>query len=94
MGAIARRVLGCIDLAAAIAFLMLTFGMAVSFQYLLFSAGLLLVKSFFMLAGDVLSFIDFFSSLILVFSIFFSLPAIFLWIPAFLLLAKATVSFI
>lgn len=94
MGAILRRILGCVDLAAAIAFLMLTFGMSVSFQYIFFCGGLLLLKGLFIFTGDVLSFIDFFSAIILFVSVLISLPVIFLWIPAFLLLAKATVSLI
>ena len=88
------KVLGGIDLAAALAFLLLIFGMDVFTQFLLFCAGLLLMKGLFVLSGDVLSVIDLVSSLFLILSIFFALPAILLWVPAFLLLAKGFVSFL
>ena len=87
------KILGAIDLAAAIAFLMFIFGMNVWTQYLLFCASLLLLKSFFIISGDILSVIDLVSSMILFLSIFFTLPMVFFWIPAFLLFAKAIVSF-
>ena len=88
------KVLGGIDLAAALAFLLLIFGMDVFTQFLLFCSGLLLIKGLFVLSGDVLSVIDLVSSLFLILSIFFALPAILLWVPAFLLLAKGFVSFL
>ncbi|MDO8460033.1 MAG: hypothetical protein Q7S74_02915 [Nanoarchaeota archaeon] len=88
------KVLGVIDLAGAIAFLMLIFGMNIFLQYLLFCAGLLLLKGMFIITGDFLSIIDIFSSVILFLSLLFNMPAILLWIPAFFLLAKGTVSFI
>jgi hypothetical protein len=88
------KILGAIDLASAIAFLMLIFGMNVFTQYLLFCAGLLFLKGLFVFTGDILSGVDIISSLFLILSIFFTLPAILLWIPAFLLLAKGVVSFI
>ena len=88
------KVLGGIDLAAALAFLLLIFGMDVFTQFLLFCSGLLLMKGLLVLSGDVLSVIDLVSSLFLILSIFFALPAILLWVPAFLLLAKGFVSFL
>lgn len=88
------KILGGIDLAAAIAFLMLIFGMSVFTPYILFCSGLLLLKGMFILGGDVLSVIDIFASILLIISIFLTLPAILLWIPAFFLLAKGVVSFI
>jgi len=88
------KILGGIDLAAAVAFLMLIFGLDVFTQYLLFSAGLLFMKGLFIFTGDVLSAVDLFAALVLLLSIFFALPAILLWIPAFLLLGKGMVSFI
>lgn len=88
------KVLGAVDLAAAIAFLMLVFGMDVLLQYMLFCAGLLFLKGLFILGGDVLSVIDLASSIILLLSVFFALPIAFLWVPAFLLFAKGVVSFL
>ena len=88
------KVLGAVDLASALAFLMLVFGCDVYFQFLLFCAGLLFLKGLFILTGNVLSGFDLFSSALLILSIFFPLPAFLLWIPAFLLLAKGFVSLI
>jgi len=88
------KILGGIDLIAAFAFLMLIFGITPFVQFILFCAGLLVVKGLFIFTGDLLSFVDIFSSLVLLLSLFLTLPAILLWIPAFLLLAKGFVSFI
>ncbi|MBS3088761.1 hypothetical protein J4402_03190 [Candidatus Pacearchaeota archaeon] len=89
------KILGGIDLASALAFLMLIFGIDVFTQFILFCAGLLFLKGMFILTGEIiLSVIDIFASAMLLLSIFFSLPAILLWIPAFLLLAKGLESFI
>jgi len=88
------KILGAIDVVAGIIFLMLIFGMNAPFQILLFFAGLLLLKGMFIITGDVLSLIDLASSLLFFISIFFSLPALLLWIPAFILFAKGFVSFI
>ncbi|MFH1802085.1 MAG: hypothetical protein ABH864_01400 [archaeon] len=87
------KILGGIDLAAALAFLMLIFGMNIFHQYLVFCAGLLLVKGMFILMGDILSAIDLIAALLLFLSIPFTLPSVLLWIPAFFLLAKGVVSF-
>jgi len=87
------KILGGIDLAAALAFLMLIFGMDVFSQYLLFCAILLFVKGLFVFMGDILSAIDLIAAIILIISVSFMLPSIFLWIPAFFLLAKGAVSF-
>jgi hypothetical protein len=88
------KILGGIDIASALAFLMLIFGMNVLPQYLIFCAGLLLLKGLFVLMGDVLSGIDLISSLLLFLSIPFNLPSVLLWIPAFFLLAKGMISFV
>jgi hypothetical protein len=88
------KILGGVDLAAAFAFLMMIFGTEVFSAYLLFCTGLLFVKGMFVLGGDILSIVDVFSALILFFSLFFMMPIILLWIPAFLLLAKGVLSFL
>ena len=88
------KILGGIDLVSALAFLMLTFGLDVWTRFLLFCAGLLIMKGMFVITGDVLSVIDLFSAGILIISIFFSLPAIFFWVPAFFLLSKGFISFV
>lgn len=88
------KILGAIDLAAGLAFLMLIFGMNVPLQLILFCAGLLLLKGMFVFIGDVLSVIDIFSSLILLLSLLFSIPIFLLWVGAFFLIAKGFVSFL
>lgn len=88
------KVLGAIDIAGALAFMLMLFGMQIWIQYLLFCAGLLLVKGMFIFTGDVLSIIDIFSGGILIFSLVFTLPTILLWIPLFMLLSKGVVSLI
>lgn len=88
------KILGGIDLLSSFALLMLIFGITPLLQFSLFCAAILLLKGMFVLTGDVLSAIDLFSSIILLLSIFLSLPSILLWIPAFLLLAKGFVSFL
>jgi hypothetical protein len=53
------------------------------------------MKGMMIFTGEVpLSVIDLFSSLMLILSIFLGLPAVLLWIPAFLLMAKGIVSFL
>ena len=86
------KILGGIDLAAALAFFMLIFGMNVFHQYLVFCAGLLFIKGTFILMGDILSAIDLIAALLLFLSIPFALPTSILWVPAFFLLAKGVVS--
>ncbi len=88
------KVLGGIDVAAAIGFLFIIFGFDLFTPYLLACAGLLFLKGLFILTGNILSILDLFASLMLLLCIFFVPPLILLWIPAFLLLAKGLVSFI
>ena len=88
------KILGGIDCISAALFLCMIFGIDPWLRVILFCAGLLLMKGLFILTGDVLSIIDIFSSIILLLSIFFTLPTTLLWIPAFLLIAKGLVSFL
>lgn len=88
------KLLGSIDAAAALAFLMLMFGITPYMQFVLFCAGLLFLKGLFILTGDFLSIVDLASSIILLVTLFFTPPTAFLWIPALLLLSKAVVSFL
>lgn len=88
------KILGALDIASAIAFLMFIFGMDVFTAYLVFCGGILLMKGLFVVIGDVLSVVDLFSSLLLFSSIFFVVPLPLMWISAFLLLAKGVVSFL
>ena len=87
------KILGGIDIAAAIAFLMLAFGIHPFTPFLIFCAALLILKGMFVLTGDVLSVIDLISAVLLIVAISFTLPTILLWIPALMLFAKGIVSF-
>jgi len=88
------KILGGIDIAAAFVFLLLAFGSHPATQVILFCSSLLFAKGLFILTGDIISVIDIFSFIILVMSIFFALPVILYWIPAFLLLGKGFLSFL
>jgi len=89
------KLLGAIDMLAALLFLMQAFGIDPYVRILLFVGGLLLVKGLFIFTGEiVLSAIDLFAALFLLVSIFFTLPIIIPWACAFLLIAKGVVSFI
>jgi hypothetical protein len=88
------KILGFIDFFAAMAFLMLVFGIDPFLQFILFCSGLLFIKGLFIFSGDVLSGIDLMASFLLILSIFFQLPIILFYFPEFLLLSKAVVSFI
>lgn len=88
------KILGGIDLLSSLTFLMLVFGIQPFLGLVLFCAGLLFIKSLFLFTGEPLSLIDLISSVLLIISIFFTLPTILLWIPAFLLIAKGLVSYV
>ena len=88
------RILGGIDLLSAFVFLMLAFSINPWLQLILFCAGLLILKGMFAFTGEPLSVIDLVSAVCLLISIFFTLPTILIWVPAFLLLAKGIVSFL
>ena len=88
------KILGAVDLAAALALLLKVFGLNVLSSYLLFCAGLLFLKGLFIFAGEPLSLVDLISSVLLAISIF-TTPYIFLlWCFSLLLIAKGVVSFI
>lgn len=88
------KILGAVDMVAAFAFMLMIFGFDPFLSLVLFSSGLLFFKGLFVLTGDVLSFIDLFSSFTLILGLFFSMPMFLLWTFAFLLLGKGLVSFI
>jgi len=88
------KILGGIDLFSAFIFLLLAFGSHPGIHLILFCAGLLFAKGLFILTGDIISIVDIFSFLILILSIFFAIPTILYWIPAFLLLGKGFLSFL
>ncbi len=88
------KILGTIDLIGAGMFLLLIFGVAPPLPFLLFSAGLLLAKSMFLVTGEPLSAIDLISSILLFSSLLITLPTLLVWTPALLLMAKGAGSFI
>ncbi|KKT25442.1 hypothetical protein J4408_01925 [Candidatus Pacearchaeota archaeon] len=89
------KILGMIDLIAAVLFLMLIFGIQQFYLAILFVSILLLIKGLFIFTGEIpLSMIDILSAIILFASIFLDIFPLLLWIPAFLLLAKGFMSFI
>lgn len=88
------KILGAIDLAGALALLVMIFGINVFTPFLLACSGLLFLKGLFILQGNILSLIDLFACGILLISLLITPALILLWIPAFLLLAKGVVSFI
>jgi len=94
MGDIFVKILGVIDFLAGLAFLMLVFGIPVWGSYLIFCATLLFMKGLFVFGGDVLSWIDLFSAVFLILSMWFLLPSLLVWTSCMLLFAKASVSFI
>ena len=87
------KILGAVDIVAALSFLMIAFGIRPPIMLILFSAGLLFLKGLFIIKGDILSAVDIFSSISLLVSIFVTPPIIIIWIPSFLLLSKGVVSF-
>lgn len=88
------KILGGLDLLAAITFLMIVFGINPWTQLILFCAGLLFLKGLFILTGEPLSAIDLVASLTLIISVFFVPWIGLVWMLSLLLLAKGIVSFI
>lgn len=88
------KLLGALDLLAAITLLMIIFGITPWVQLMLFCAGLLFLKGLFILTGEPLSAIDLLASITLIVGIFFMPWPGLLWALALLLLAKGVVSFI
>ncbi len=89
------KILGGIDIAGAIAFMLLSFRIEVFPSFIIFCAALLFMKGLFIITGEILlSSLDILFSIILIISMFLTLPLVIVWIPTFLLLAKGTTSFI
>ncbi len=88
------KILGMIDLAAALALLLIIFGLDVFTGYIIFCAGLLMLKGLFIFGGEPLSAIDLAACILLVISIFILPYSFMLWTFSMLLMAKGIVSFI
>jgi len=89
------KVLGAIDILAALIFLSAALGAKASPEILIFFAVLLFIKGFvFSLMGDWLSIQDVFYSLLLLLLVIFNLPAWLLLVATFLLIAKGAFSYL
>jgi len=88
------KVLGALDMLAALTFLFIIFGITPFTQIILFCAGLLFLKGLFILTGEPLSIIDLLASATLIVAIFTTPWSFLLWILTLLLMAKGVVSFI
>ena len=88
------KILGAIDLIAALTFLIMIFSVTPFTQLMLFCAGLLFLKGLFIFTGEPLSLIDLVASATLILSFWFTPWAVLIWALAFLLLAKGVVSFL
>jgi len=87
------KILGFVDLCAAILLLAGMFGAPIIFSLYVFFGGLLFMKSFFLLTGDALSTIDLVSSMIVFLSIFFTPWSFLVWVCSLLLMSKGVASF-
>ncbi|MEK6846911.1 MAG: hypothetical protein AABY16_01960 [Nanoarchaeota archaeon] len=87
------KILGLIDVCAALILLAGAFGVPVIFQIYVFFGGLLFMKSLFLITGDVLSAVDLVSSIIIFLSIFFTPWSFLIWTLSLLLMSKGAASF-
>lgn len=88
------KILGFIDFIAAIILLCMIFSLDLPLQLILFSGGLLFLKSLFILKGDFLSIVDLVASITLFISIFFSPWIFLLWALSLFLMSKSLASFL
>ena len=88
------KVLGALDLIAAITLLTIIFGITPYIPLLLFCAGLLFLKGLFILTGEPLSLIDLLASATFLLAIFIMPWSFLLWVLTLLLMAKGVVSFV
>ena len=88
------KILGTLDLIAAITLLLIIFGVSPYIPLLLFCAGLLFLKGLFILTGEPLSLIDLLASGTFLLAIFITPWSFLLWVLTLLLMAKGIVSFV
>jgi len=89
------KILGAIDILAALVFLSVALGVKAPSEILIFFAVILFIKGLiFSLTGDLLSMQDVIYSLLLFTLIIFNLPAWILLVATFLLIAKGSLSFL
>jgi hypothetical protein len=88
------KILGGLDILASLTLLCIIFGITPYTSLLLFCAGLLFLKSLFILTGEPLSLIDLVASITFVVAIFAAPWSLLIWMLTLLLLAKGVVSFL
>lgn len=88
------KILGGIDLLAASIMISTLFGIQILTPLLLFSAGTLLLKSLFILHGEILSFGDLISAIVLILMIFNIYSITVVWMLSLFLMSKGIVSFL
>lgn len=88
------KVLGFVDLVAAIMLLCMVFSLELPLQLVMCVGGLLFVKSLFILTGDFLSVIDLVASLTLITGIFFTPWISLIGLLSLFLMSKSVASFL
>lgn len=88
------KVLGFVDICAALMLLAGLFGLPAILQINIFFGGLLLLKSLFLLTGDILSVVDFISAGVFFFGLLFAPWSFLIWICTLLLMSKGVASFL
>ena len=87
------KVLGIVDVCAALLLLSSLFGLPPILRINLFFGGLLLMKSLFLFTGDMLSAVDLVSAVVIFVGIFFTPWTFIIWACSLLLMAKGAASF-
>lgn len=87
------KILGFLDLLAAIALFTIIFGLSLPIQIVFFFGGILFMKSLLMFTGDVLSIFDFLSAILFFISLFFAPWTFILWTCSLVLMTKGVASF-
>ena len=88
------KILGVLDLLAAIVLFILSFGVNLPSQIIIFFAVILLAKGAFILTKSVASAFDIAGAIVLILALFFVLPRPVFFIPGILILQKGFLSLI
>jgi len=88
------KILGFIDIVASVILFSMVFSLVLPLQLVISVAGLLFVKSLFILRGDLLSFVDLIASFTLFIGIFITPLTFILWFLSLLLMSKGVASFL
>jgi len=87
------KVLGIVDVCAALLLLGSLFGLPPILRINLFFGGLLLMKSLFILTGNIFSAVDLVSAIVIFVGIFFTPWTFLIWACSLLLMSKGVASF-